>query len=506
MKKIISLFIAAVMVFALAAGTGILADALAGDCNGDGVLDNKDVVLLFRYVSVNKDGAYDEKYDFIGDESVDNKDVVDLFREVSGSDELPEFLDGIIGGNTTGDPSGDPSYSVDDKYEEGYEYSEMPSEWETYPGYEGEVAVEPGYEEEPPYIIGPGYPDAVAGTLSAGEWKDADNIEAWRTLLAKDGWAELVAARNLNAANVITVKVVDGENACFNVPVKLLAGEEVLYTAKTDINGNAYLFHSVAREEDPDSILVGDEVISLDGRTEIQVEAAGAGIEVTALDLMLMIDTTGSMGDELEYIKAELSDMVQRVAAQDQSLSIRISVNFYRDEGDVYIVKYYDFRSDVNECVQQLSAEHAYGGGDYPEAVHTALDNAVEGHRWREGAVKLCFLVLDAPPHKEYEIQGIDAMLQNTVRSAADKGIRIIPVASSGVDTETEFLLRSWAVMTGGTYVFITDDSGIGYGHQDPEVGEHTVEYLNECMIRIACQYCGIYTGEVIPYTPTYHQ
>ena len=135
MKKIISLFIAAVMVFALAAGTGIFADALAGDCNGDGVLDNKDVVLLFRYVSVNKDGAYDEKYDFNGDESVDNKDVVDLFREVSGSDELPEFLDGIIGGNTTGDPSGDPSYPVDDKYEEGYEYSGMPSDWET--GYEG---------------------------------------------------------------------------------------------------------------------------------------------------------------------------------------------------------------------------------------------------------------------------------------------------------------------------------------------------------------------------------
>ena len=500
MKKIISLFLTLIMVFALAAGTGVFADALAGDCNGDGELDNKDVVLLFRYASANKDGAYDEKYDYNGDKVIDNKDVVALFREVSGSDELPDFLDGVIGGR---DPS-DPSYPGDVLSEDGYEYVDMPTEErcdeeceEPYPYIDDPYIDDPAYPD--PY-----YPDAKAGTLSAGEWKDADDLDGWFSFLEK--YANFVYNRSLDTKNVIKVKVTDGESVCFNVPVKLLSGDDVIFTAKTDVNGCAYLFHSIAKAETPDAILVGNEKIALDGRSEYEVEAADAGIEVKALDLMLMIDTTGSMGDELEYIKAELYDVVARVAAADENLSIRISVNFYRDEGDDYVVKYYDFRTDVNDCIEQLKAERASGGGDYPEAVHTALDNAVEGHRWRDDAVKLCFIVLDAPPHSESEIQGVNAELLKTVKAAAEKGIRIIPVASSGVDTETEFLLRSWALMTGGTYVFITDDSGVGFSHQEPEVGEHTVEYLNECMIRIACQYCGIYTGEKIPYTPTYQQ
>ena len=54
-----------------------------GDINGDGSVDNKDVVLLFRYVSGSS--AYDPLYDYNEDGAVDNKDVVALFRVVSGS-------------------------------------------------------------------------------------------------------------------------------------------------------------------------------------------------------------------------------------------------------------------------------------------------------------------------------------------------------------------------------------------------------------------------------------
>lgn len=55
----------------------------AGDTNGDGEIDNKDVVVLFRYVSGS--GEYDAVYDFDGDGEVNNKDVVALFREVSAA-------------------------------------------------------------------------------------------------------------------------------------------------------------------------------------------------------------------------------------------------------------------------------------------------------------------------------------------------------------------------------------------------------------------------------------
>ena len=63
--------------------------------------------------------------------------------------------------------------------------------------------------------------------------------------------------------------------------------------------------------------------------------------------------------------------------------------------------------------------------------------------------------------------------------------MRIIPVAASGVDKETEFLLRFLDVATGGTYVFLTDDSGIGGSHIEPTVGPYEVELLNDLLVRL---------------------
>ena len=206
---------------------------------------------------------------------------------------------------------------------------------------------------------------------------------------------------------------------------------------------------------------------------------------------MYMVDTTGSMGDELNYIKAELVDMVNRITEKDQAVSIRVSVNFYRDEGDDYIVKYFDFREDINACYELIKNEKADGGGDTPEAVHTALDNAVNGHTWREDALKLCFLVLDAPPHSEEEIQGINADLRETFIKAAESGIRFIPVMCSGADKATEYLLRSLAAITNGTFIFLTDDSGIGNPHIETSVGDYNVEKLNDCMVRVVCEFAG---------------
>jgi hypothetical protein len=62
-------------------------------------------------------------------------------------------------------------------------------------------------------------------------------------------------------------------------------------------------------------------------------------------------------------------------------------------------------------------------------------------------------------------------------------------VAASGVDKDTEFMLRFFEVATGGTYVFITNDSGIGNDHIDASVGDHEVEKLADLMIRLIKKY-----------------
>lgn len=409
-----------------------------------------------------------------------------------------EYNDGVIG-ERSGEPSNGSGwyYTGDKSIYEGLERSEM----EVSPSA-GSPAEMPSFVDE----MEPDYPyengEMKAGTLTAGEWKDADNLPFWRSGFQKAEWNTVAKARSLYAINVVTVKVKTADGLpCFNCKVDLKSGDKVLYSARTDINGSAYLFYNVNTSgEQPDAVTAAGSNVQLDGKKEIEIEAE-ASENLKQLDLMLMIDTTGSMGDELEYIKTELADMVKRISEADEAYSIRVSVNFYRDEGDDYVVKFYDFRTDINDCLEQLKDEHAGGGGDTPEAVHTALENAITGHQWRDGAVKICFFVLDAPPHSEEEIKGVNESLLKSVKKAAELGVRIIPVASSGVDTETEVLLRSFAVMTGGTYIFITNHSGIGFGHKEAEVGEYTVETLNECMIRVVCEYCGIYHGEKIPYT-----
>ena len=122
----------------------------------------------------------------------------------------------------------------------------------------------------------------------------------------------------------------------------------------------------------------------------------------------------------------------------------------------------------------------------------------MNGHVWDEDAVKLCFLVLDAPPHDEADVK---AQLRTLLPEAAAQGIRVIPVVSSGADGTTEYLCRTFALLTGGTYVFLTDDSGVGGEHLEPTVGAYTVEPLNDCLVRIIQRYCGRQTA-VSAYVP----
>ena len=60
----------------------IYAFDLIGDVDGDGELNNKDVVLLFRYVS-HESPEYAAEYDVNSDGSINNRDVVALFRALS---------------------------------------------------------------------------------------------------------------------------------------------------------------------------------------------------------------------------------------------------------------------------------------------------------------------------------------------------------------------------------------------------------------------------------------
>lgn len=335
------------------------------------------------------------------------------------------------------------------------------------------------------------------GQLTAGEWRDLDHWDFWIDLLGDEMWSSLEKLWKLYTSQRFAVVAVADQVPVVDAEVVLLAGDQKpVWSARTDVRGRAELFNGLlgAPAEGPFTIQVtsGESTVAIADAQPFAGDPAiasldGAAAPAKVLDLLFMIDTTGSMGDELEYLQVELADVIAEIRDNvGQSFTIRLSVNFYRDHGDAYLVREFPFTQDIDSALADLAAQNYDGGGDFPEAVSEALDSAIHGHDWSPSAVsRLAFLVLDAPPHDSASDL---AMIHESVTDAAAAGVRIIPVASSGIDKSTEFFLRFVDIATGGTYVFLTSHSGIGGEHIEPTIGEYQVELLNKLLVRLISQ------------------
>lgn len=332
--------------------------------------------------------------------------------------------------------------------------------------------------------------EVEAGQLTAGEWRDLDRWDYWLDLLKKPELAAYAELWGFATEQRYSVVVSADGVPLADAGVVLLGPDEApVWRARTDVRGEAELFAGLFGDavEGPFSISVetsaGAQLVEEVSAGPVDVEVEGAQPDAR-LDLMFVVDTTGSMGDELSYLQAELASVIERVRAEiGETVEIRLSVNFYRDEGDEYVVRAFPFTGQIDDAIADLQAQDAGGGGDTPEAVHSALADAIDEHAWSEAATaRLCFLVLDAPPHEDAQVL---ASVRESVRRAAAKGVRIVPLAASGIDQATEFLLRFQAIATGGTYTFLTDHSGLGESHLEPTVGEYEVERLDDQMVRL---------------------
>mmetsp|Transcript_37385 Transcript_37385/g.74715 ORF Transcript_37385/g.74715 Transcript_37385/m.74715 type:complete len:475 (-) Transcript_37385:369-1793(-) len=118
------------------------------------------------------------------------------------------------------------------------------------------------------------------------------------------------------------------------------------------------------------------------------------------LDLVFLLDCTGSMGS---YIAAA-KDNVERISqalANAQGYDLRLGLVGYRDhppQDNSYVTRSFPFASSVSQMRANLTQLSAAGGGDGPEAVEAGLLASLEMD-WRERATKIVILIADAPPH-----------------------------------------------------------------------------------------------------------
>jgi len=304
----------------------------------------------------------------------------------------------------------------------------------------------------------------------------------------------------LNTLNRVKVTVKNGQSPVYNASVSCKVGDKTVFEAVTDAKGVAYLFPRATSGEVTVIVFNGNKAsVKTELFTETERELAfdfsdAANEKSKLIQLMFVIDATGSMGDEINYLKAELGDVIKRVVKNNANdVEIQLSFLFYRDDCDdekFAFIRFKDVTDPKNyEFMQNvLSSQRATGGGDAPEALDEALLIAANAE-WSDQGTKIIFNLLDAPCH---ETESAKINYSKAVTTAAAKGIRICPILASGADKFTEYLTRQAAVMTGGTFAFITDDSGIGGSHYSPDIPNVVIEHLNDMLVRLID---GYYTG-----------
>eukprot|EP01083_Nonionella_stella_P042875 115730_1 len=118
------------------------------------------------------------------------------------------------------------------------------------------------------------------------------------------------------------------------------------------------------------------------------------------LDLVFLMDCTGSMGSYIQKGKDSIMNIVEKVKASEKA-DVRFCYIAYRDhppQDKSLITKVHDFTERTQDMRKYLSLYQAQGGGDGPEAVTEALHEA-RNITYRKNAIKICVLIADAPPH-----------------------------------------------------------------------------------------------------------
>ena len=228
----------------------------------------------------------------------------------------------------------------------------------------------------------------------------------------------------------------------------------------------------------------------LRGQAQAVQVRLGAGVEQATqrprLDLVFMVDATGSMGDEIAKLKASMRAMAQQISQLPGQPDICYGLVAYRDRGDAFMTRTHDFTDDLAAFQQQLARVQAQGGGDIPEALNEALHEVVHGLSWRVDAARMVVLVDDAPPHLDYGGPQYDTDMQ----AALAKGIKLFAVGASGLDPVGEYIFRQIAQYTAGRFVFLTykdaANPASGPGTQTVhEVAQYSVQTLDRLVVRL---------------------
>ncbi len=332
--------------------------------------------------------------------------------------------------------------------------------------------------------------------LTAGEVDDNANWDDYLLYLRNYSGASII---ELDISERHQILVTDSQgNPVLGARIGIEANGEEVMVLRTHSNGRSLFFpHMLSPNIQADSYTLNvllngiTETITIqanDSQREWTISHSGADQQqsMTQLDIMFLIDATGSMADEINQLKENIRAIAAQIDALPAQPNVRFGMVTYRDIEDDYLYNVTDFTPDVEQFATALANVEAAGGGDYPEDLNEALSRAIHQPEWRvENSVSLIFLVADAPPHLDYGQQnhyGVEVL------EAAERGIKIFPIASSGLDSQGEYVFRQLAQISEGRFIFLTygaEGAGSVGTETDLNVSDYTVSSLDGLVVQI---------------------
>lgn len=275
-------------------------------------------------------------------------------------------------------------------------------------------------------VIGTALADRIAGNGEANILFGGGGIDA---LSGGDGADTLIGG----AAN-------DTLNGGAGDDVAVFSGQCPDYDISYDeTTGTWTVAHLRGTQADGTDTLTGVEFVQFGDKVS-RLEVGRSICPTGGVDLALVIDTTGSMSDDIAAVKAAAASLIADIF--DDPLSgadSRVGIVGYKDPGETTaILNFTEQATTAQRKAAALAAINGIsvgGGGDIPEGVYSGLYSALSGAigSWNMDAnIRRIVLFGDAPP-RDFELQAQvealardiltgsgTAMLGSTVRTDGD--------------------------------------------------------------------------------------
>ncbi|MEK6699616.1 MAG: VWA domain-containing protein [Nitrospirota bacterium] len=304
---------------------------------------------------------------------------------------------------------------------------------------------------------------------------------------------------NINERIILNVQDRDGKPVP-NADVAISANGKPLSSGRTYSDGSFLFFPS----EYPESIHRFKAVVtSLQKKKEVAIDRQGnRDVEIKLelprsmpapipLDILFILDTTGSMGEEIARLRQTIELINLNLTSLTSRPHVRFGMVLYRDRGDKYVTETTPLTDNLDEFRKKLNTVTADGGGDGPEDLQSALKEAVRNIDWSNKGIRLAFVITDAPPHLYYDQKYTYA---DAAADAKQQGLKIFTVGTGGLDLMGEYILRQISQYTYGRYIFLTyGEKGESEGGREGSVSHHTgsnfqTDKLESIIIRFAKQ------------------